>query len=170
MEQGLLTYVSRDEQSEAREHVMPSVVVGIDGTEASRQALRWAAGEAKLRGTVLRVVHTWSRPYAVSGPNPQPERPEVDEDETERRLARELFDRELAATGIEATGVRIEPELVEGSPAQKLLDAAQNADLLVIGSDRHERLAGNPLGRIGRECVQHSPCPVVIVRPAPLRD
>jgi nucleotide-binding universal stress UspA family protein len=120
---------------------MPSVVVGIDGTEASRQALRWAAAEAELRGTVLRVVHTWSRPYAVSGPNPQPERPEVDEDETERRLAEELFDRELAATGIEATGVRIEPELVEGSPARKLLDAAQHADLLVIGSDRHEKLA-----------------------------
>ena len=145
---------------------MPSVVVGIDGTEASRQALRWAADEAKLRGTVLRIVHTWSRPYAVSGPNPQSERPEVDEEDAERRLAGELLDRELEATGIEATGVRIEAELVEGSPAKKLLDAAQNADLLVIGSDRRERLAGNPLGRVGRECVQHSPCPVVIVRPA----
>jgi nucleotide-binding universal stress UspA family protein len=89
--------------------------------------------------------------------------PEVDEEDTERRLAEELLDRELEATGIAATGVRIEPELVEGSPAKKLLDTAQNADLLVIGSDRRERLAGNPLGRVGRECVQHSPCPVVIV-------
>jgi nucleotide-binding universal stress UspA family protein len=149
---------------------MASVVVGIDGSEASREALRWAADEAKLRGAALRVVHSWSRPYAVSGPNPQSHRPAVDEEDTERRLAEDLVDRELAATGVEATGVRIEPELVEGPPARTLIDAAQHADLLVIGSGRRGKLADIPLGRIGRECVQHSPCPVVIVRPTPSRE
>ena len=146
---------------------MTTVVVGIDGTEASREALRWAAEEAKLRGAALRVVHTWDHPYAVPGPYPQTSGPRVDEEDTERRLAEELLDRELAAAGVEATGVRIEPELVEAPPAKTLIDAAQHADLLVIGSDRRGRLAHEPLGRIGRECVQHSPCPVVIVRPTP---
>jgi len=149
---------------------MASVVVGIDGSEASREALRWAAGEAKLRGASLRVVHTWSRPYAVSGPNPQPERPVVGEEDNERRFAEELLDRELAATGVEVTGISIEPELVEGPPAKTLLDAAQHADLLVIGSDRRPKLVDNPLGRVGRECVQHSSCPVVVVRPTAPHD
>jgi nucleotide-binding universal stress UspA family protein len=149
---------------------MGSVVVGIDGTEASREALRWAADEAKLRGTALRVVHSWSRPYAVSGPNPQSHRPAVDEEDTERRLAEDLVDRELAATGVEVTGVPIEREPVEGRPAKTLIDAAQHADLLVIGSDPHGRLAHEPLGRVGRECVQHAPCPVVIVRPMASRE
>jgi nucleotide-binding universal stress UspA family protein len=143
---------------------MASVVVGIDGTEASRQALRWATAEAKLRGSALRVVHTWSRPYAVSGPHTQSDRPAVDEEATERRLAEELLDRELEATGVEVTGVRIERELAEGSAAKTLLDAAQDAELLVLGSERQPRLVDSPLGRVGRECVQHSPCPVVIVR------
>ena len=52
---------------------MASVVVGIDGTEASRAALRWAADEAKLRDAALRVVHTWDRPYSVPGPHTQTE-------------------------------------------------------------------------------------------------
>jgi nucleotide-binding universal stress UspA family protein len=150
--------------------VVASVVVGIDGSEASREALRWAADEARLRGTSLRVVHSWTRPYAVSGPNPQPERPQVDEQSNERRFAEELLERELEATGVHVTGVPIEPELVEGAPAKTLLDAAQNADLLVIGSDRHPKLVDHPLGRVGRECVQHSPCPVVIVRLTARRD
>ena len=144
---------------------MARVVVGIDGSEASGQALGWAAEEAKLRGAALHVVHTWNRPYSVPGPYPQTGRgPETDTEDTERRLAEERLDRQLAATGVEAPGVRIEPELVEGPPAKTLLDAAQHADLLVIGSDRHGKLAEIPLGRVGRECVQHSPCPVVIVR------
>lgn len=143
---------------------MASVVVGIDGTQASRAALKWAADEAKLRGTALRVVHTWDRPYAVPGPHTQTGRPAVDEEDTERRLAEELLDRELEATGVEVTGVRVEREIVEGPAAKTLIDAVQHADLLVIGSDRRGRFAEVPLGRIARECVQHSPCPIVIVR------
>src|SRR5262245_31115046 len=144
---------------------MARVVVGIDGSEASRQALRWAADEAKLRGAALQVVHTWSRAYFVPGPYPQAEKASsAGTEDAERRLAEELLDRELAATGVTAAGIRIEPELVEGAPAKTLLDAAQQAELLVIGSDRHGKLAEIPLGRVGRECVRHSPCPVVIVR------
>src|SRR5580765_7267224 len=152
---------------------MARVVVGIDGSEASGQALRWAAEEAKLRGAALHVVHTWTRPYSVPGPYPQTgrgPRPEPDKEDTERRLAEELLDRQPAASGVEVTGVRIEPELVEGPPAKRLLDAAQHADLLVIGSDRRGKLVEIPLGRVGRECVQHSPCPVVIVHVTTQRE
>src|SRR5215831_1600361 len=113
-ERGSTCEASQVDSGENREHVMASVVVGIDGSEAAREALRWAADEAKLRGASLRVVHTWSHPYGVSGPNPQPERPQVGEEDIERRLAEELLERELAATGVEVTGVPIEPELVEG--------------------------------------------------------
>jgi nucleotide-binding universal stress UspA family protein len=142
---------------------MATVVVGIDGTEASRPALKWAGEEAKLRGAALRIVHTWSRPYSVSGPNPR-NTGFVGAEDSERRLADELVDGELDATGIEQ--VRIERELVEGAPAEALLHAAQGADMLVIGSSRHRKLGDMALGAVGRECVEHSPCPVVIVRPA----
>jgi nucleotide-binding universal stress UspA family protein len=145
---------------------MGKVVVGIDGSEAARQALRWAGDEAKLRGAALQVVHTWSRPYAVSGPNPR--MGGLDAEDSERRRAEELVERELEATGIER--VRIEREVVDGAPAKTLLDAAQRADLLVIGSSRHRKVADVALGAVGRECVQHSPCPVVIVRPRAKSD
>lgn len=51
---------------------MKRIVVGIDGSAESKQALRWAAAEAKLRGAVLRVVHTWFFPYIAAGPGLDP--------------------------------------------------------------------------------------------------
>jgi nucleotide-binding universal stress UspA family protein len=82
----------------------------------------------------------------------------------EHRIAKELVEREFERTGIEATGVSIEAELVEGEPARVLLAAAQDADLLVIGSSRHGTVASVILGAVVEQCVRHAPCPVVIVR------
>lgn len=144
---------------------MSKIVVGIDGSVASRKALTWAAQEAKLRNVALHVVHTWPPPYAVGGLTARmSDKYVADTEKGERRVAEDLFERELAATGIEASGVRIERELVEGPAAPTLLAAAQSAELLVIGSSRHGSLAGLVLGAVGQECAQHAPCPLVIVR------
>jgi len=88
----------------------------------------------------------------------------VDVAEEERRIAEDLVERELDEAGAYAAGIHIEREVVEGAPAQALLAAAQGADLLVLGSSRHGALAGLVLGAVGQECVQHAPCPLVIVR------
>jgi nucleotide-binding universal stress UspA family protein len=144
---------------------MASIVVGIDGTEASRSALRWATAEARLRGASLHVVHTWPHPIEAYGPSPRmSERFPSDTVAAEHRIAKELVEREFERTGIEATGVSIEAELVEGEPARVLLAAAQDADLLVIGSSRHGTVASVILGAVAEQCVRHAPCPVVIVR------
>jgi nucleotide-binding universal stress UspA family protein len=139
------------------------IVVGIDGSEASRRALRWAIHEAKVRQAVLLVVHTWPAPYVAFGPNPRMG-PLPDVDLAERRIAEELVERELEATGARSARIEIDREVVEGSPARTLLDAAEGADLLVLGSSRHGALAGVVLGAVGQECVRHAPCPIVIVR------
>jgi nucleotide-binding universal stress UspA family protein len=70
----------------------------------------------------------------------------------------------LDATGAGRAGIHIERKVAEGKPAPSLLDAAEGADLLVLGSSRHGTLAGIVLGAVGQECVRHAPCPLVIVR------
>ncbi len=142
---------------------MSRIVVGIDGSEASRRALRWAIHEAKLRQVDLRVVHSWPSPYVVPGPNPRM-RGSIDVVEAEHRIAEELVERELEAAGARHAAVHIECRVVEGPAAETLLEAAEGADLLVLGSSRHGSLAGVVLGAVGQKCVVHAPCPLVIVR------
>jgi nucleotide-binding universal stress UspA family protein len=62
-----------------------------------------------------------------------------------------------------APSAPIVTRVVQGHPAQVLLDAARGADLLVVGSRGHGTLAGMLLGSVSQHCVQHSPCPVVVV-------
>jgi nucleotide-binding universal stress UspA family protein len=142
---------------------LSKIVVGIDGSEASRKALRWAVHEAKVREAALLVVHTWPAPHVALGPNPRMG-PLPDVHEAERRIADDLVERELEATGARAARIEIDREVVEGSPARTLLDAAEGADLLVLGSSRHGALAGVVLGAVGQQCIRYAPCPIVIVR------
>jgi nucleotide-binding universal stress UspA family protein len=60
--------------------------------------------------------------------------------------------------------------VAEGPPALELLKAAQNADLLVVGSRGHGAFAGMLLGSVSEHCVAHSSCPVVVVRHDPPND
>jgi nucleotide-binding universal stress UspA family protein len=55
--------------------------------------------------------------------------------------------------------------IVQGPPAQVLLDAAAGAQMLVVGSRGHGTLAGMLLGSVSQHCVQHAPCPVVVIPP-----
>jgi nucleotide-binding universal stress UspA family protein len=60
--------------------------------------------------------------------------------------------------------------VVNGHPAQALIDAANGADLLVVGSRGHGTFAEALLGSVSQHCVHHAPCPVLIVRSKPVRD
>ena len=143
---------------------MNRIVVGIDGSPPSGQALRWAAAEAKLRGAALRVVHTWAFPYIVAGPGLDPTL-DARMIEDVRRKAEELVEHELSVLGDEAAGVDIERVVVDGAPAPTLIEAAEGSDLLVVGSRGHGGFAGLLLGSVSQQCAHHAPCPVVIVRP-----
>jgi nucleotide-binding universal stress UspA family protein len=130
------------------------VVVGVDGSDGARRALRWAAKEARLRSCTLRVVHAWSyldQPDDVFDPG-------YGEGD-----ARRLVDDEVAGIGADGEGIDVDPVTVCDLPAHGLLEAAAGADLLVVGARGLGGFEGVLLGSVGQQVAHHSPCPVVIV-------
>jgi nucleotide-binding universal stress UspA family protein len=135
------------------------IVVGIDGSDASRKALRWAIDNAGKAEVV--ALHAYD--VLVSSLNASPSPPTdvvglaVELHEGAIRLATALVD-EVAG---EDSNVTV--KAVEGPPAEVLLEAAADADLLAVGS-HGAGLAELLLGSVSLECVQHSPCPVLVHR------
>jgi nucleotide-binding universal stress UspA family protein len=141
-----------------------TIVVGVDGSEGSLEALRWAADEARLRGAKLVALHAWSAPYAPAMPGiGEPAALPVDRTVVQE-AADEALDASLREAGVAAEGIELERAVIEDSAARALLDRAEDADLLVVGSRGHGRIAGALLGSISQQVAQHAPCPVVIVR------
>jgi nucleotide-binding universal stress UspA family protein len=153
-----------------------TIVVGVDGSAGSDAALRWALGEARVRGSALRVVHVYQPPQV-----PRPDTalafggmavPAVVTEDAERlrrkvegearRLIEGAVQRAEADTG---DGVVIERVAIGGSPAPALIEAARGAELLVVGSRAHGGLVSMLLGSVTDECAHHPPCPVVIMPP-----
>jgi nucleotide-binding universal stress UspA family protein len=148
------------------EGVPGRIVVGIDGTEHAAAALRWAADEAALRQAALVAVHAWSfmpvTTPADSGlvPMAWTESMEV-LDASRAAAARIAEDQVRAVLGDEHDAV---VQVVEGGPATVLVDAAVDADLLVVGNQGRGNLASALLGSTSAEVADAAPCPVVIVR------
>lgn len=143
---------------------MQTIVVGFDGSDASRAALAWAVDEAKLRNATLRVVHAWTLTPLASpsfGPGAFPSATDIEALESASRdtLA-------AAVDGVTAAepGLPVEQSLVRGGAAQALLAESEHADLLVVGSRGHGGFAELLLGSVSHQCASHASCPVVIVR------
>ena len=141
----------------------PAIVVGIDGSNGSSEALRWAIAEARLRSVPVRAVHAWSYrqplvpsffgyPYSAESFGNAID----DRWQAEQRLER--------ATSELGEDHEIERVLVEGSAAQALIDVVGEADVLVVGSRGHGGFTSLLLGSVSQQCAQDAPCPVVIVR------
>ena len=147
---------------------MNEIVVGVDGSRGGQEALRWALAEARLRGATLRVVKAWIVPYVEAIPEPwvlginPPGPPIVQVHEGFRQEAEKILE-SSAREAVEAGDVEVEVELVEGRPANKLLEAARDADLLVVGTRGRGGFAGLLLGSVSQQCAHHAPCPLVIV-------
>ena len=145
------------------------IVVGVDGSETSRHALRWAADEAKGHGSQLHVVHAWEVPtpaVAVGvGAGRRTTAAEGQHDEASRLVADVVRD-EL---GDQPPG-DVRTSIGRGPAAGVLLDAARDADLLVVGSRGLGGFRGLLLGSVSSKMASHAPCPVVIVRPAAPQD
>ena len=136
------------------------IVVGVDGSEPSKAALRWALDEARLRGCAIRVVYAWlAHPALVPGA------PMTSSDWEALRRSADDFLREFVAGEIgEHEGVEVDGVAAHSSAADALVKHARGAQLLVVGSRGHGGFAGLLLGSVGQQCVHHAPCPVVIVR------
>ena len=140
---------------------MARIVVGIDGSDQSKEALRWALDEARLRGASLEVVYAWTLPVyvgygAAAGAV-------IDPAELQQ-AAQERVDGAVEEVVGGKSDVKIERKAVQGLAAGALVEAADGADLLVVGSRGHGGFAGLLLGSVSQQCSQHAPCPVVIVR------
>jgi nucleotide-binding universal stress UspA family protein len=137
------------------------IVVGVDGSQSAHVALRFALDEARLRGTGVRVVGVWHVPVAAyGGAFVPPAEDLVGELEPQMRLA---LERALEQTDGSAGDVEVETVVREGAPAATLLEEAQDAELLVLGSRGLGGFRGLLLGSVGQQCAHHAPCPVVIV-------
>ena len=138
------------------------VVVGVDGSPGSHQALHFAIDEAAVRGARLSVVHTWLTPYAVppAGFAVMPTDRAVFQQESEQ-LLRHMTDNALAAAAQQPKEVEL--LAVEEPAAPGLLRRASNAGLLVVGSRGRGALAGLFLGSVSQQCLHHATCAVVVV-------
>jgi nucleotide-binding universal stress UspA family protein len=140
-----------------------TVVVGVDGSEGSKRALRWALEEARLRRAELKVIRAWLYPQIGAYGAVPAELAYVD---VLRSDVQEMLDVLVDEVAGENPGVAIVRVVAEGPPAQVLIEAAADADLLVVGSRGRGGFAGLLLGSVGQQCAHHASCPVVIVRDA----
>jgi nucleotide-binding universal stress UspA family protein len=136
------------------------IVVGVDGSQPSREALRWAVRQAGLTGSVVDAVIAWQLPAGYGGYGWAPTIDDTDYAELAAKTLSEAVNGTVAA----GSGVRVRQHVVAGSAAAALIDAADGADLLVVGSRGHGGFAGMLLGSVSQHCVHHAPCPVVVIR------
>lgn len=141
------------------------IIVGYDGSAPSTEAVFWAADEAKVRGSVLRIVSCFGVPIAadpMSGWAPTAYSSVIDAGQTELARIKEVV-------AEQTPGVEIINEVLAESPAYALVDSADAEDLMVVGASSHHGAAAFWLGSTARHVVRHSPCPVVVVRGAASR-
>jgi len=143
------------------------IVVGVDGSPSGREALKWAIRQAELTGASVEAVIAWHYPVMAAGYGWAPV--SAMEDTDFAGIAEKVLAAEVADTVDPASGVRLTTAVREGNAAEVILDAADGADLLVLGSRGHGGFAGALLGSVSQHCVHHAPCPVVIIR-APAHD
>jgi nucleotide-binding universal stress UspA family protein len=142
---------------------MDDVLVGVDGSDGSVAALRWAAGVADAVGARLRVVSAWQYPSdAVISIG---RRDLIPADAADANLEREL--RELLADLDIGVGGRVVVEALRGAPAVALLrEATEQVRMLVVGSRGLGGFGGLRLGSVSRQLCEHAPRPVTVVRRA----
>lgn len=135
------------------------VVVGVDGSPDSKQALRWAVVQAERIDGEVDAITAWEVPVTVML------LPTVNEADYADHAVRTLEETLEEVLG-EEPPVVVHARALEGRPARVLTRAAEGADLLVVGSHGRGELPGMHLGSVASYCVHHAPCPVVVLRGA----
>ncbi len=141
---------------------MTQIVVGVDGSEHSEVALKWAAREAELRGgglDALTTVLVWDLFNQLHADGSRRFDPDYDDTKADAALLATLED----ALGADAAASVVRKTVID-VPAQGLLEAAKGADLLVVGARGLGGFRGLLLGSVSQQCLQHAPGPVAVVR------
>ena len=136
------------------------IVVGVDGSEGSKEALRYAARQARFTGADVEAVVAWSYP-AFYGWTPA-----YPEDFHLAHIAQQALTQALDEVFGPDRPARLRTRVVEGRAAQVLVEASAGAELLVVGSRGYGGLADVLLGSVSTYCVHHARCPVTVIRRA----
>ena len=140
--------------------------MGVDGSEASKHALRWAVDEARLREARVVAVHAWKEPVLPALPVPRSD-PQYVALVVKFQAAAEELVRKMVKDVVGRRGsvdVEVEAAAIEGPVVQVLVDAASGAELLVVGSRGDGGFVGLLLGSVSHQCVSHAACPVLVHR------
>jgi nucleotide-binding universal stress UspA family protein len=145
---------------------MPGIIVGVDGSEHSRHALGWAMREAAqhhLPLTVITVRRSTARPATeIYWPiADHPDGSSLDE-ESVRKAVRKMVDEAAAETGEPVPDVTV--TVTTGNPAEELVRASRDADMLVVGAHGSGGFAALLVGSVSSQVVHHAAVPVVVVR------
>jgi nucleotide-binding universal stress UspA family protein len=140
----------------------PRIVVGVDGSAESIEALRWAGAYAAAMGATIDAVMSWHLPTAA-GVIPPGIASQTITDEARASML-EALDKTLVAVFGPATPPTVQARVTYGHPAVVLVDESQNADLLVVGNRGHGAFAGMQTGSVSMHCVNNAHCPVVVVK------
>jgi nucleotide-binding universal stress UspA family protein len=148
--------------STAITHVAPRIVAGIDGSPSSRAALHWAVNQARLTGGTVDAVIAWQIPLVLQSSGWAPMY--VEEEGDLEGNARRTIDAVVSEEVEPADQRLVRCLVVHDHPAQALLDAAEGADMLVVGSRGHGSFADALLGSVSQHCVHQAHRPVLIMR------
>lgn len=140
---------------------MARFIVGVDGSDNSADALRWASREAQVRGATVTALLAWNFLDQYHLDEDTTFDPDYGEDEAWRALEAAV----QRALGERAADVQL--EVVCDLPATALLDASEDADLLVVGARGLGSFRGLVLGSVSQRCLEHATCPVMVVHGTP---
>lgn len=135
------------------------IVVGVDGSAASDAALDFAAAEADRTGQPIRVIHAWQEPPVWM----DAQMPDAKYLEFLEKMYAQTLDGSLTAFTARHPGLQLQRSLVRGSAQAALLEAAEEAALVVVGNHSLRGLRRFLLGSVSRSVVINAPCPVVVV-------
>ena len=141
------------------------IVVGVDGSASSRAALRWSARQAALTGGTVDAVivrHAPTSTGMIGGFGQSPV--ETADEGVVADQARATLDAIIAEEIKPDDRGRVHARVFDGHPAESLMAAAKDADLLAVGSRGHGGFAEVLLGSVSQYLVHHSNCPVIIFR------
>ncbi len=141
---------------------MSGIVVGVDGSDRSRQALEWAIGEAALRAAPLVVVAVHQEAIDAWGLAPMHLPIDKKEREQVHAAAQQMVDKAVAQAG-DKHPPSVQVKAITGIPAEVLVDVSRDADLLVLGPRGAGGFGRLRLGSVTSQVVHHAECPVAIV-------
>jgi nucleotide-binding universal stress UspA family protein len=143
-------------------NVPGTIVVGVDGSASSLDALRWAVGHAALTGANVQAVIAWDYP-SLYGAYPLTDN--IDWRDNAQQTIDAARDTVDGKDGKDAA--KVSSTVIHGHPARVLLDASVGAQMLVVGNRGHSELAEMLLGSVSQHVVTHATCPVLVIRHAP---